>query len=202
MHKAPLIIIAALLITGCASTRLSMFPGEKNAAGGVNPTGAVAVLDPETGEDMAIIDQANSRSGLGKRKVVTKTLTPEQLNSRYGALLASIPEPPKLFILYFKQGTSDLVDESGLLLPDIFAEVKRRPGVDVQIVGHTDTTGAEGLNDTLSIKRAEEVKAMLAARGLDATVVRATGRGERELREPTADETPSELNRRVEIYVK
>jgi outer membrane protein OmpA-like peptidoglycan-associated protein len=186
MRSAPLIIFAALMVTGCAGTNLSMFPGEKNATGGINPTGAVAVLDPETGEDMAIIDQANSRSGLGKRKVSTKSLTPEQMNSRYGTLLASMPEQPKLFILYFKQGTSDLVDESNALIPDIFAEVKRRPGVDVQIVGHTDTTGAEALNDSLSVKRAEEVKAMLATQGLDAT----------------ADETPSELNRRVEIYVK
>jgi outer membrane protein OmpA-like peptidoglycan-associated protein len=202
MRSTPLIIVAALVVTGCAGTNLSMFPGEKNAAGGVNATGAVAVLDPETGQDMAIIDQANSRSGLGKRKVSTKSLTPEQMNSRYGALLAMMPEPPKLFILYFKQGTSDLVDESGALLPDIFAEVKRRPGADVQIVGHTDSTGAEVLNDTLSIRRAEEVKALLATKGLDATIVRATGRGERELREETADETPSELNRRVEIYVK
>ncbi len=179
-----------------------MFPGEKNAAGGVNPTGAVAVLDPVTGQDISLVDQANSRSALGKRRVSSKKLSAEQMNARYGGLLASMPEQPKLFILYFKQGSTDLVDESGALLPDLFSEVKRRPGVDVQIVGHTDTVGEAGLNDSLSVKRAEEVKALLATFGLPGEIVRATGRGERELRETTPDGVPSELNRRVEVYVK
>jgi outer membrane protein OmpA-like peptidoglycan-associated protein len=107
-----------------------------------------------------------------------------------------------LFILYFKEGTADLVDESSALLPDLFAEVKTRPGVDIQIVGHTDTVGQEADNDQLSIKRASEVKIMLAQMGLDGEVIRATGRGERELRDQTPDETTSALNRRVEVYVK
>lgn len=202
MRRALLIIAAALAISGCARTSLSMFPGEKNAAGGVNPTGAVAVLDPVTGQDISLVDQANSRSALGKRKVSTKTLSAAQMNARFGALLASMPEQPKLFILYFKQGSTDLVDESGALLPDLFSEVKRRPGVDVQIVGHTDSVGEAGLNDNLSVKRAQEVKALLATFGLASEIVRATGRGEREQREETADGVPSELNRRVEVYVK
>lgn len=179
-----------------------MFPGEKNAAGGVNPTGAVAVLDPITGEDISLVDQANSRSALGKRKLSSKTLSAAQMNTRFGSLLASLPEQPKLFILYFKQGSTELVDESGALLPDLFSEVKRRPGVDVQIVGHTDSVGEAGLNDSLSVKRAQEVKTLLATLGLPSEIVRATGRGERELREETADGVPSELNRRVEVYVK
>ena len=202
MRRLPLILFVALVVTGCARTNVSMFPGEANAAGGVNPTGAVAFLDPETGADIAVVDQANSRSAGSKRRVSTTTLTPAQMQKRYGALLATVPEPPRLFILYFKQGSTELVDESGALIPDLFSEVKRRPGVDVQIVGHTDTTGEGGFNDTLSIKRAEEVKSLLATMGLDSTITRATGRGERDLRENTADEVPSELNRRVEVYVK
>lgn len=179
-----------------------MFPGEKNAAGALNPTGAVAVLDPVTGEDISLVDQANSRSALGKRKVSSKTLSAAQMNTRFGSLLASLPEQPKLFILYFKQGSTELVDESGALLPDLFSEVKRRPGVDVQIVGHTDSVGEAGLNDSLSVKRAQEVKTLLATLGLPSEIVRATGRGEREQREETADGVPSELNRRVEVFVK
>ena len=202
MRRLPLLFLTALIVTGCARTNVSMFPGEANGVGGVNPTGAVAFLDPETGADIAVVDQANSRSAGGKRRVSTKALTPAQMQKRYGVLLAMVPEPPRLFILYFKQGSTELVDESGALIPDLFSEVRRRPGVDVQIVGHTDTTGAEGLNDSLSVKRAEEVKSLLATMGLDATITRATGRGERDLREPTADEVSSELNRRVEVYVK
>jgi outer membrane protein OmpA-like peptidoglycan-associated protein len=202
MRRTALILTLALTITGCAATRVSMFPGEKNASGGFNPTGALAVLDPVTGQDMAVLDQANSAAGIGKHAVSVKAMSAAAMDAKYGGLFASMPEPPRLFILYFKEGSSDLVDESGALLPDLFAEVKRRPGVDVQIVGHTDTVGPEALNDTLSVKRAEEVKEMLSKLGLPGEIVRATGRGERETKEPTPDETPSALNRRVEVFVK
>jgi outer membrane protein OmpA-like peptidoglycan-associated protein len=202
MRRTSLIIGAALAITGCAGTRVAMFPGEMNALGKQNPTGGLAVLDPVTGKDISLIDQADSRNAIGKRSVSMTQMSAAAMNAKYGSLMSSMPEPPKLFILYFKEGSSDLVDESGAILPDLFAEVKRRPGADVQIVGHTDSVGAEALNDSLSVKRAEQVKAMLGKLGLNGEIVRATGRGERELREETPDETASALNRRVEVFVK
>lgn len=202
MHLRPALAFALLALTGCTATGVSMFPGEVGADGKQRDTGAVAVLDPDTGADVAVLDQANSKSGVRQRHVSMKAMTPEKLNARYGALLATLPQPPRLFILYFKEGTTDLVDESSALLPDLFAEVKTRPGVDIQIVGHTDTVGQEADNDQLSIKRASEVKVMLAQMGLDGEIIRATGRGERELRDQTPDETASALNRRVEVYVK
>ena len=202
MHLRPVLLFVLLVLTGCAGTGVSLLPGEIGADGKQRETGAVAVLDPDSGTDVAVLDQANSRTGVNKRHVAIKAVAPEQLNTRYGALLASLPQAPRLFILYFKEGTSDLVDESSALLPDLFAEVKARPGVDIQIVGHTDTVGQEVDNDQLSIKRASDVKAMLAQMGLDGEVIRATGRGERELRDQTPDETTSALNRRVEVYVK
>ena len=202
MHLRPALAFSLLALTGCTATGVSMFPGEVGADGKQRDTGAVAVLDPDTGADVAVLDQANSKSGVRQRHVSMKAMTPEKLNARYGALLATLPQPPRLFILYFKEGTTDLVDESSALLPDLFAEVKTRPGVDIQIVGHTDTVGQEADNDQLSIKRASEVKVMLAQMGLDGEIIRATGRGERELRDQTPDETASALNRRVEVYVK
>ena len=202
MHLRFALSLSLLTLTGCVTTGVSMFPGEIGADGKQRDTGAVAVLDPENGADVAVLDQANSRTGVNKRHVTMKAVAPEKLNARYGALLATLPQPPRLFILYFKEGTTELVDESSAVLPDLFAEVKARPGVDIQIVGHTDTVGQEADNDQLSIKRASEVKVMLAQMGLDGEVIRATGRGERELRDQTPDETVSALNHRVEVYVK
>lgn len=202
MRLLPALALASLAMTGCAGTGVALFPGEVGADGQQNETGAVAVLDPETGADMAVLDQANSNSGVRKRHVSMKGVSPDKLNARYGALLGSMPQPPRLFILYFNQGTTDLVEESNALLPELFAEVKSRPGADIQIVGHTDSVGPETDNDSLSIKRAGEVKILLAKLGLDDEIIRATGRGERELRENTPDETASALNRRVEVYVK
>jgi outer membrane protein OmpA-like peptidoglycan-associated protein len=185
MSVRPTLAAALLALAGCAQTGVLLFPGETDPVTGMqNPTGGVAVLDPRNGSDISVIDQANSRSGVRNGHVTVKAMSAQQLESRYGALL------------------TDLVDESNALLPDLFGEVKARPGVDIQIVGHTDTVGQEADNDALSIQRAGEVKVMLAKLGIAGDIIRATGRGERELRDPTADETPSALNRRVEVFVK
>jgi outer membrane protein OmpA-like peptidoglycan-associated protein len=117
-------------------------------------------------------------------------------------LFAQVPEAPKLFVLYFREGSTDLIDESNALVPELFEEMKRRPGVDIQVVGHTDTVGDPALNDSLSAQRAQIVRAMLVSMGMMPDLVRASGRGEREPIEPTGDNVASVFNRRVEVYIK
>jgi outer membrane protein OmpA-like peptidoglycan-associated protein len=193
-----LILIASLALTaGCARTGITLLPGEKGEAG------AVAVIDPETGSDVALIDSPNTKGGIGNgRKLAMKAVSSQELDRRYGSLLSEMPEPPRLFVLYFREGSTELVDESTQLVPELFDEMKRRPGVDIQIVGHTDTVGDGELNDRLSVQRAEIVRDMLVKIGMQQDIVRATGRGERELMQPTEDNVASVFNRRVEVLVK
>jgi outer membrane protein OmpA-like peptidoglycan-associated protein len=82
------------------------------------------------------------------------------------------------------------------------AEIARRPGAEVDVTGHTDTVGSEEDNDSLSLKRAKEVLGILASEGINSSLMTAVGRGERELREPTADNVDSAFNRRVEVIVR
>ena len=198
MRRGGATLLAMLVLTtGCARTGVTMFPGEKGE------TGAVAVLDPATGADITVLDRPNSRNGItGGRSVSMKSVSADALNARYGDLLSQVPEQPKLFVLYFQQGSTDLVDESNALIPELFQELKRRPGVDVQIVGHTDTVGDGSANDALSVERARSVSTMLVAMGMAEDIVRSTGRGEREPIEPTGDNVASLFNRRVEVYIK
>ncbi len=196
MKRGHLILVAALVLAGCARTGIALLPGEQGAAG------SIALLDPASGADIAVIDQPNSKSGVNGRSVITKIMTAEAMTQHYGDLLSALPEPPKLFVLYFREGSTQLIDESNALIPELFQELKRRPGVDVQIVGHTDTVGNPESNDQLSVKRAEQVRGMLVGMGMDGEIVRATGRGEREPLEPTGDEVASVFNRRVEVFVK
>jgi outer membrane protein OmpA-like peptidoglycan-associated protein len=193
------LIISGLLLTvsGCARTGVTMFAGEKGEAG------AVAVLDPVTGKDLAVLDRPNSRTGIANGKPgAAVAISSDVAKRRYGDLLGDMPEQPKLFVLYFQEGSTNLVDTSTALIPELFQEMKRRPGVDIQIVGHTDTVGDATLNDNLSIKRAQQVQAMLVAMGMSPDILRATGRGEREPLEPTGDNVASVFNRRVEVFVK
>lgn len=90
-------------------------------------------------------------------------------------------------------------DMAGLL--DKFAQ-GLDAGMRVQVVGHTDNTGSQALNNALSLERAESVRDHLQRQGLPASRIEIAGRGENQ---PVADNTSTEgraRNRRVEIYLR
>lgn len=74
--------------------------------------------------------------------------------------------------------------------------------VDIDIVGHTDSSGPEQYNQQLSLRRAEAMKAYLVSEsGVDAAIIDVMGKGESM---PVADNATREgraLNRRVEVNV-
>lgn len=75
------------------------------------------------------------------------------------------------------------------------------PDVMVTISGHTDNVGKPAYNQNLSERRAESIKAMLVAKGIPASRIKAEGRG---MNQPIADNKTAEgraKNRRVEIDI-
>jgi len=189
-------LAAAGLLLGlaaCQHSSLVLLPDE----GGGH--GAVAVLEANGKPVDAVVSQPDSRTKLGD---ATPTTRPAQLKGDEIALLSGMPPPPKSFTLYFVEGTTDLTPESQPALAELRAEIARRPGVDVEVTGHTDTVGSAEDNDRLSQKRAEQILGLLATVGIDRSLMTAVGRGERDLREPTMDNVESALNRRVEVLVR
>lgn len=72
----------------------------------------------------------------------------------------------------------------------------------VHVVGHTDSTGTDAYNQTLSERRASAVASALTANGLNSARLLTEGRGESE---PIADNSTKEgqrRNRRVDIVIK
>lgn len=68
-------------------------------------------------------------------------------------------------------------------------------------VGHTDSVGADGYNQKLSVDRSEAVKSYLVGKGIEKNRVYTEGKGEKQ---PVADNKTAEgraKNRRVEIEV-
>lgn len=72
----------------------------------------------------------------------------------------------------------------------------------IHVVGHTDSVGTDGTNQSLSERRAASVASYLASRGVPAQRMREEGRGERELLIRTADNVDEPRNRRVDIVIK
>jgi outer membrane protein OmpA-like peptidoglycan-associated protein len=72
----------------------------------------------------------------------------------------------------------------------------------LQVIGHTDSSGSDAVNNPLSLQRAEAVREHLTRRGVAVGRIAVEGRGERE---PVADNGSAAgraQNRRVEIYLR
>ena len=185
---------ALLLLAGCAHSSMVLLPDEDGGHG------EVAILKPD-GSGETLVSEANSRASLGGSPTI-KPLGAKGLKPTEAALVSALPPPAKSFTLYFLEGTTDMTRESAPVVDEIRAEIAARPGAEVQVTGHTDTVGSDDDNDALSQKRAEEILNLLANRGFDRTIMSAVGRGERELKVPTADNVSSPVNRRVEVIVR
>lgn len=75
------------------------------------------------------------------------------------------------------------------------------PNVRVTVVGHTDSTGGDAVNEPLSRERADSVRNYLSAHGVSGDRIGVEGRGAREPVADNATEAGRARNRRVEIYL-
>jgi len=191
----PIFAIAAALallamLGACASGKVALLNDE-----GAASAGAVAVLDPATGAERGQLIGANTEARLDAGPVRARPL-----HGGYEALLAVMPAKAQVFTLYFVEGTTTITPESAVTLEALRKAITATS--DVQITGHTDTTGDAADNDRLSLARAIEIRAALVADGLPVADARVTGRGQRELRVPTGPGVSEAANRRVEVIVR
>ena len=69
------------------------------------------------------------------------------------------------------------------------------------VVGHTDNTGSDAINEPLSRERAQAVRDYLSARGVSSSRVSVQGRGSREPVSGHDTDAGRAANRRVEIFL-
>jgi outer membrane protein OmpA-like peptidoglycan-associated protein len=99
----------------------------------------------------------------------------------------------------FDSGRADIKPEMRPILNELTKNLDDT--VRVTVIGHTDNTGSDAINDPLSLERAEAVKGYLTARGVPRQRVAVQGRGEREPVASNSTEAGRAQNRRVEIYL-
>lgn len=87
------------------------------------------------------------------------------------------------------------------VLDKLAAALNQEPGTLVTIEGHTDSLGREIFNQTLSVRRADQVVAYLASRGVAFDRLTAAGRGESQPIADNATENGRARNRRVDILI-
>ena len=101
----------------------------------------------------------------------------------------------------FDTGRYDIKPNMRPVLDNLASSLNQHPITTITIVGHTDSTGSDAVNNPLSINRAAAVRDYLTARGVSAQRIAIDGRGSRQ---PIADNSTASgraMNRRVEIFV-
>lgn len=106
------------------------------------------------------------------------------------------------YIVFFEWNRATLNKSGAKQVDEVVESLAGETGYEVVLNGHTDTTGLEKFNLTLSKKRAESVASRLIQGGIDADVIKIFAFGESDPKVPTADGVDEPRNRRVEIFIE
>lgn len=91
---------------------------------------------------------------------------------------------------------------SGLVpLSKVAKALKEDPDSQYAVVGHSDSTGEQELNEKLSMERAQAVASILMLGGVSGRRMSLTSMGENQPRADNSTDTGRMLNRRVEILL-
>ena len=199
-------VIGGCATTGTTSTRTT--DRDKTYKGAAIGAGAGAVMGILTGEGEAdeILARAAIGAGIGAGVGAYMDHQEEKLARIPGTTVERVGEDMLLIHfdsdILFEVGSSSLSGTSQQTLDDVAAVLTEFPKTTIVVQGHTDSTGSDQLNQSLSEQRSSAVRNHLIARGVDPSRLTAIGFGESR---PVSDnETPEgrRANRRVDLVLR
>jgi outer membrane protein OmpA-like peptidoglycan-associated protein len=101
----------------------------------------------------------------------------------------------------FDVGRSDIQPNFRPVLDKFANTLVENPATRITIVGHTDNSGTNAINDPLSVNRAARTRDYLTSRGVASNRFAVEGRGSHEPLAGNDTEANRARNRRVEIFV-
>lgn len=101
----------------------------------------------------------------------------------------------------FDVNRSDIKPNFGPVLDRFAQTLASHPETTIRIIGHTDSTGNDQINNPLSFARAGSARDYLTARGVQAGRIAIDGRGSHEPIADNASDQGRARNRRVEIFI-
>lgn len=186
--------VLGLLLTGCASqSYVALLPDQDGKVGQITVSNA---------QGQTVLNNSHQAARLNSKPGQTFVITDEQIRKEFGAALAAAPQSPASYLLYFEAAGTTLTPESQALVTQVQAEIRRRAGADVSVVGHSDTQGDDAANFQLALERAQAVAQMISSPQLQPERISIESHGEKNLLIPTADNVAEPRNRRVEILVR
>ena len=197
----------ALFISGCANMndtqrRTATGAGIGALAGAVigtatgGSTGTGAVLGAAVGGIGTYIWSQNMEKQKREMEQATQGTGINVSQTADNQLKLDIPSD-----ISFDTGRSDIKGNFAPILDRFAASLRDNQNTNVRIVGHTDNTGSDAINNPLSMDRASSTRNYLTSRGVSGARIQVDGRGSYE---PIASNNTSDgraRNRRVEIFV-
>jgi outer membrane protein OmpA-like peptidoglycan-associated protein len=101
----------------------------------------------------------------------------------------------------FAVGRADVQSNFRAILDTFANGLVTNPNSNVTIIGHTDSTGSDAVNNPLSLNRAASVRDYLTSKRVASNRITIDGRGSREPLVANDTAANKAKNRRVEIYV-
>jgi outer membrane protein OmpA-like peptidoglycan-associated protein len=195
---------AAVLLTGCATDGLT--PQQKSAG-----TGAVigAVAGQILGRDSKSTVIGAGLGALGgyvwSKQMEDKKRAMETATAGTGTVVTQTADNQlKLSIpndISFATGRFDIQPRLMPILDQFAQGLNQQPSMEVRIVGHTDSTGGDAINNPLSVNRAQSARDYLVSRGVSNARIAIDGRGSREPVADNGSEDGRARNRRIEIFL-
>jgi len=103
--------------------------------------------------------------------------------------------------IFFDYDSYALKQESLPELEKATRFLRENPSIRIEISGHTDNTGTETKNQSLSVNRAKSVADQLIRSGIDGSRIKASGYGSSRPVVPNDTEAGRQRNRRIEFKV-
>lgn len=212
MMKSPLItssLLLALAVSGCAN----MTETQKGTAKGAGiGAGVGAVVGALAGGSKGAAIGAAVGAGAGaiggnvwSRRMEEQKQQMEQVTAGTGVQVSQTADNRlKLDIpsdISFDSGKSDIKPNFRPVLDSFAHSLVANPATRITIVGHTDNTGTDAVNNPLSLNRATRARDYLVTRGVASSRFTIEGRGSHEPLVENNSDANRAKNRRVEIFV-
>lgn len=179
-----------------ASATLAAGIGANVLLGGFDKSVALQPVSLESSSGLDI------SGGIGELSL--RAAPPEQAAAVAPPAPMAPPEPVHSLIyqVTFRFDRAGLTPEGRAIVRQAAAMAGRVHAVRILVSGNADRVGTEDYNQTLSLQRAEAVKAELVADGLDERLIFVAGRGDRDLAVPTPQGVRERENRRAVIDIR
>jgi outer membrane protein OmpA-like peptidoglycan-associated protein len=207
LHSTLVAVAAATLLSACASSGYEPNPTRDTAVGAAAGAAIGALAHSSNRTHGALAGAAIGALGgyVWSSQMDKQKKEMEQATRGTGVQVTQTADNQlKLEVpsdISFDVGRAEIRPNFAPILDKFAQSLNQNPASSVRIIGHTDNTGSDAINNPLSVNRAASTRDYLTARGVASQRIAIDGRGSQQ---PIADNTTEAgraRNRRVEIFV-